>query len=70
MVGLHVGEEADVDLAERLVVGLVDPPPDHAGEEAQRDHERDDLPPSGPVIGSGISVGRGGLVALVGQHHP
>jgi hypothetical protein len=43
VVCLHVGEKADVDRAEGLVVGFVEPPADHPGEEAQRDHEHDDL---------------------------
>ena len=52
------------------LVGLVDPPPDDAGEEAQRHDEHDDLPRAGPCSGAGISVGRVDLVALVGQHRP
>ena len=44
VVGLHVGEESDVDVAERFVGRLVDPPADGTGEQAQRDHERHHLP--------------------------
>ena len=49
VVRAHVGEEADVDGAERLGVGVgpTDPPPDHTRQEAQGDHERDDLPARG-----------------------
>ena len=44
VVGLHVGEEAHVDIAERFVVRPVQPPPGDAGQEAQRDDQGDDLP--------------------------
>ena len=48
VMGLHVGEEADVDVVEGRVGRASDPPADDTGEEAERDDERDHLPTARP----------------------